>query len=103
MLDVKKLLTKMMTSFMPKSDIAHGYESAGTVSANSYKDVTITHNLGTNQVHVIAVMFSSGTAVNIGNVAISVHDVSTNTAQVRIFNNRSAALSPGIEWLAIKI
>ena len=103
MLDVKKLLTKMMTSFMPKANIAHGYESVGTINANTYKDVTITHNLGTSQVHVIATMFSSGTAINIGNTTITVHDVSTNTAEVRVFNNRSTTLSPGIEWLAIKI
>ena len=103
MLDIKKLLTKMMTSFLPLANIAHGYESVGTISANSYKDVTINHNLGTNQVHVVATMFSSGTAVNIGNTTITVHDVSTNTAQVRVFNNRSTTLSPALEWLAIKI
>ena len=103
MLDIKKLLTKMMTNFLPKANIAHGYESVGTVNASSYKDVTINHNLGTNQVHVVATMFSSGTAVNIGNTTITVHDVSTNTAQVRVFNNRSTTLSPALEWLAIKV
>lgn len=102
MLDVKKLLTKMMTGFLPLANIASGYESVGSINANTYKDVTINHNLGTNQVHVVATLFSSGTAMNIGNTTISIHSISTNTAQVRVFNNRSSTLSPAIEWLAIK-
>ena len=79
---------------------AHGYVAVGQISASSYKDVTITHNLGVNA-HVVATMFSSGTAVNIGSVTITIHDITATTAQIRVFNNRSTTLSPGIEWIAI--
>lgn len=93
---IQTLTTKV--NAVPK--FAHGYAAVGQISANSYKDVTITHNLGV-YAHVVATMFSSGTAVNIGAVTITIHDITATTAQIRVFNNRSTTLNPGIEWIAI--
>lgn len=81
---------------------AAGYVSVGTVNATSYKDVTITHNLGASA-RVVACLFSSGTASNIGEVTVSVHDITATTAQIRVFNNRSGSINPGVEWIAIAL
>ena len=82
--------------------IACGHMSVGSVNASSYKDVTITHNLGADA-NVVASLFTSGTAANIGNTTVSVHDITATTAQVRVFNNRTGSFSPAIEWIAVKL
>lgn len=71
----------------------------GQISANSYKDATITHNLGAGAI-VVATLFSSGTAANIGQTTCTVHSVDATTAKIRVFNNRSSTLSPYINWIA---
>ena len=83
-------------------NVACGNEQPGQISASSYKDVQITHNLGSGA-HVVATMLSSGTAVNIGNTTVSVYDITSTTAKIRIFNNRSSTITPQIEWIAIKL
>lgn len=83
-------------------DVACGNAQPGQISASSYKDVSITHNLGSGA-HVVATMLSSGTAVNIGNTTVSVYDITSTTAKIRIFNNRSSTITPQIEWIAIKL
>lgn len=104
MLDVKKLFKKIVQNMFLNSQITGGYVSdVGTISANSYKDVEITHNFGTTtRVYVVATLFSSGTAVNIGSTTVTVHSVTSTKATVRIFNNRSASISPALEWIAIR-
>ena len=72
----------------------------GQISANSYKDATITHNLGAGAI-VVATLYSSGTAVNIGATSCTVHDVTATTAKIRVFNNRNSSLSPYINWIAM--
>ena len=81
--------------------LAGGHQSVGTISANSYKDVTITHNLGANT-RVVATLYSSGTAVNIGNTAVVIADITDTQATIRIFNNRSSTITPYVDWIAIK-
>ena len=82
--------------------IAYGNESVGTVSASSYKDVTITHNLGASA-HVVATLYSSGTAVNIGNTTVSIASITSTQATIRIFNNRTSTINPGLEWIAMAL
>ena len=82
--------------------IAYGNESVGTVSASSYKDVTITHNLGASA-HVVATLYSSGTAVNIGNITVSIAGITATEATIRVFNNRTSTINPGLEWIAMAL
>lgn len=89
--------------YIPKNYIAGGLISAGTVSANSYKDVTVTHNFPADSYYITATLYSSGTAVNIGNVCVSIASAGNNTATIRIFNNRSSAINPAIEWVAVRL
>lgn len=89
--------------YIPKNYIAGGLISAGTVNANSYKDVTVTHNFPNDSYYITATLYSSGTAVNIGNVCVSIASATENTATIRIFNNRSSAINPGLEWVAVRL
>lgn len=89
--------------YIPKNYIAGGLISAGTVNANSYKDVTVTHNFPNGSYYITATLYSSGTAVNIGNVCVSIASATENTATIRIFNNRSSAINPGLEWVAVRL
>lgn len=82
--------------------IAYGNKSVGTVSASSYKDVTITHNLGASA-HVVATLYSSGTAVNIGNTTVSIAGITATEATIRVFNNRTSTINPGLEWIAMAL
>lgn len=82
--------------------IARGMKSAGTVNANSYKDVTIKHNLGV-PCTVVATLYSSGTASNIGSICVAVAGRTTTEATIRIFNDRNTVINPSLEWIAIGI
>ena len=107
MLDLKKWIAKVtdsIASLTARQDIkmAAGYESVGQINANAYKDVTLSYSFSSTP-RVVATIFSSGTAVNLGDVTCTVHDVTATSAKVRIFNNRSSTLSPGIEWIAVVV
>lgn len=103
MLNTKKLFTKILQSLngmLPKSNVAMGRVSVGQIAANSYGDVTITHNLGSNA-RVVAVLFSSGTSSTIGSVCVALEAKTANTATFRVFNDRSSTINPALEWIAI--
>lgn len=80
--------------------VAYGNESVGTISSSSYKDVVITHNLGASA-RVVATLYSSGTAVNIGNTTVSIASITATQATIRVFNNRTSTINPGLEWIAV--
>ena len=93
-----------LSDYAKKSMFQHGSESVGTVSANSYKDVAVTFSPAFSSTpNVVATLFSSGTAVNIGNTTVSVYDISTSGCKIRIFNNRSSTINPNVEWIAISV
>ena len=103
MLNTKKLFTKILQSLngmLPKSNVAMGRVAVGQIAANSYGDVTITHNLGSNA-RVVAVLFSSGTSSTIGSVCVALESKTANTATFRVFNDRSSTINPALEWIAI--
>lgn len=107
MFDLKKWIAKVTNSIVSltaRQDIKMeaGYESVGQINANSYKDVTLSFSFSSTP-RVVATLFSSGTAVNIGDVTCTVHSVTSTSAKVRVFNNRSSTLSPGIEWIAVVV
>lgn len=89
--------------YIPKNYIKGGLITAGTVGANSYKDITVTHNFPNDSYYITATLYSSGTAVNIGNVCVSIASAGENTATIRLFNNRSSAINPGLEWVAVRL
>lgn len=102
MLDLKAWISKVTATINGMPKMACGEETVGTISASSYKDITITHNLGANT-RVVATLFSSGTAVNIGNTTVSVYDITSTTAKIRIFNNRTSTINPNVEWIAMSV
>lgn len=79
-----------------------GYETMGSINTNSYADKTVsfasTFSIAPN---VVACLSTSGTAGNIGNVSVSVFNITTTGCTIRVFNNRGSSLSPAIEWIAI--
>ena len=79
--------------------IANGMVNV-SVAENSYTDVVVNHGLGIIP-RVVATLESSGTAVNIGNVTVTVHTRTSTTFTIRVFNNRSTALNPSVHWIAI--
>lgn len=114
MLNIKNLVEKMLSSISAmltnissiesnmfnKNRITHGQASVGTISANAYKDVIIDHNLGSGT-HVVACLYSSGTASNIGSVCVAIMSTSSTQATIRVFNDRSATINPAIRWIAV--
>ena len=114
MLNIKKLIAELLTSISSlqgnisslqsnmfnKNRITHGQENVGTISANAYKDVIIDHNLGSGT-HVVACLYSSGTASNIGSVCVAIMSTSPTQATIRVFNDRSATINPAIRWIAV--
>lgn len=107
MFDLKKWIAKVTQSIVDLTarqniKMAAGYVAVGQINAEAYKDVTLSFSFSSTP-RVVATIFSSGTAVNIGDVTCTVHDVTTTSAKVRVFNNRSSTLSPGIEWIAVVV
>ena len=98
--DSKSTIEQIIDRLDDLPKIAYGNESVGTISASSYKDVTITHNLGASA-RVVATLFLSGTAVNIGNTTVSIASITSTQATIRIFNNRTSTINPGLEWIAV--
>ena len=92
------------TELTSKSQFDCGYETVGSISTNSYKDVELSFNKTFAAApHVVACLSSSGTAGNIGNVCVSVFGITTTGCTIRVFNNRGSSLSPAVEWIAIGI
>lgn len=84
--------------------MATGYIDCGTISANSYKDVTFNYSsagFGSNPT-VLATLNSSGTAANIGSVCVAVSSYNATTATIRVFNNRSSTIHPYVICAAFK-
>lgn len=79
-----------------------GNASIGSVSSNSYKDVSVTYTATFDEIpNVTATLYSSGTAVNIGSVCVAIASKSKTGCTIRLFNNRSSSINPTIEWTAI--
>lgn len=101
LLQVKETFLKLLSNFFFKRQyIAGGYVSVGSISANSYKDITVNYNMP-NLPNISATLFSSGTTSNIGSVCVAVAARNATSATLRIFNDRSTSISPGIMWFAI--
>ena len=99
MLDIKKLFLKILKN---TPEIRTGYESVGSIPANSYTDVPITFGStmgGTPRVFVDLV--STATTPTIGSFHACAISASTTGFTVRIFNNTSSARSPAIRYVAM--
>lgn len=99
MLDVKKLLTKMLKN-MP--EIRHGTATnLGTAAANTYTDKAITFDEPMNGVPTVVCQFySTATAGGMGGLTVSAINPTKNGFTARIFNNTSSGRAPAIEWVA---
>ena len=88
---------------LPK--VVGGHEAYSSIATNAYADKTISFGSGTfsSTPNVVACLSTSGTAGNIGKVSVSVFNVSTTGATIRVFNNRGSALSPAVEWIAVGV
>ena len=101
MLDLKAWMAKITNAIKSLSArqnirMAVAYIDCGTISANAYKDVTFSYSSAgfSGYPTVLATLNSSGTAVNIGNVCVSVSSYNPTQATIRVFNNRSATIHP---------
>ena len=84
------------------SKIKGGHETFGSIATGSYADKSVTFSPAfANVPNMTATLSTSGTAGNIGNVTVSVFNISKTGATIRVFNNRGSALSPAVEWIAI--
>lgn len=87
-----------------KAMFASGHVAYSSIATNSYADKTVSFGKTFSSApNVTACLSTSGTAGNIGNVSVSVFDITTTQCTVRVFNNRGSALSPAIEWIAVNV
>lgn len=81
--------------------VQSGRANPGTVAVG-YTDMNVTFPVAFETVpNVVATLFSSGTATNIGNTTVAVHNITTTGCSIRIFNNRGASFNPLLEWIAV--
>lgn len=108
MLNIKKLLTKMLVSLKGKQNsigittIARGYNGGASVPANSYKDFTISFGktFPANP-DVVVGFISESTAGAFGRCSCAVHSLTTTGCKIRMFNSDTVSRAPGFEWIAI--
>lgn len=92
-----------LNDYTKKASFRTGNESL-SISANSYADKAVTFTPAFNTApHVCATLLSSGTAVNIGSATVAVYRISASGFTIRVFNNRSSALNPQVEWIAVAL
>ena len=95
MLNVKKLLTKLMYR------TCGGAFPVGNVSGGSYKDLTVTFDKAFSAVPSVVVCLNSNSiSPNMGLVTAAVLSRSTTGFSVRVFNADSSGRSPYIDWVA---
>lgn len=79
-----------------------GHVVFSSIATNSYADKTVTFSTSFNSApNVVATLSTSGTAGNIGNVSVSVFNITSTDCTIRVFNNRGSSLSPAVEWVAV--
>jgi len=90
---------KIQTSQMQAGTIA-----ATSVSANSYKDVSVTFSSEMSDVPtVVCGVVSTSTAGAIGSITSAVTSTSTTGFTCRIFNAGSTARTPAVNWIALNV
>lgn len=86
------------------TQLASGHETYSSIATNSYADKSVSFGKTfASAPNVVACLSTSGTAGNIGNVSVSVFNITTTGCTIRVFNNRGGSLSPAIEWIAVGI
>lgn len=108
MLDIKKLLTKLVQSSEKTKNVSWmccGAVSGISVNANSYTDVAITFpsTAPTNAPRVIAMLRATSTSQN-RSLLVPVHAAYSSTGStIRVFNNSSTNLSSLVfNWIAME-
>lgn len=84
--------------------IDSGKYEGSNISAGSYDDFTISFNHEFSAAPIVTVSFKANTpssVASMGNVSMTVYDVSTTGFKVRVYNNSSAGRLPHINWIAI--
>ena len=75
-----------------------------SVPAGNYADFSISFKHSFSAAPIVTVSFKANTpssAASMGNVSMTVFDVSTTGFKVRVYNNATAARTPHINWIAI--
>ena len=98
MLDIKKLLTKMLKN---TPQIRYGGKSMGSCAANTYTDVAVTFRSPMKGTPVVVCSLrSTSTAGALGSFTISAINPTASGFTARVFNNTSAARSPAMDYIA---
>lgn len=89
------------SNFVEHSNIRCASESLGQVSANSYKDFTITFTPAMSKTPVVvAMMLSTSTSPTMGSITVSAINPTAAGFTARVFNNTSSARMPAIAYIA---
>lgn len=95
-------LTPANIGAVPTASIASGTISSTSVSANSYKDVTVSFGKTFSSApHVVVGLNSTSTAGKIGLVSVAVYSVSTTQFVARFFNGDTTSRAPAAFWIAM--
>ena len=84
--------------------IDSGKYEGDSIASGSYADFTISFNHEFSDAPIVTVSFKANTpssVVSMGNVSMTVYNVSKTGFKVRVYNNASAARTPHINWIAI--
>ena len=85
-----------------KSGLISNNNGIGTVTAGSYKDVTIPFGYTYSSAPNVVVCFNSdSTAGDFGKCTCSVKSVTTSNFTARIFNGDEKDRAPGLRWIAV--
>lgn len=89
------------SNFVEHSNIRCASELLGQVSANSYKDFTITFTPAMSKTPVVvAMMLSTSTSPTMGGITVSAINPTAAGFTARVFNNTSSARTPAIAYIA---
>ena len=87
---------------LTNADLVSGYTTSIDVQANTYTEVTITHNMGAAPNIVVSLQALTGQMERASALTALIQSVSSNTAVVRVFNNGSIQSSVNLYWNALR-
>ena len=100
----KNILTVDWNGKIQTSQMQAGNIDATSVSANSYKDVSVTFSPAMSGTPIVVCsVVSTSTAGAIGSITAAVTSTSTTGFTCRIFNAGSTARTPSVNWIAMNV
>lgn len=98
----EKLVKDSLDNYIKQDDFDKGQISATICTKNSVTTIPITFNKTFNsEPIVVATMVTNSSGVDVGNMTVSVMNITTTGATLYVYNNGATDRKPAFNWIAM--